>query len=49
MHCLPVRRNVEVSDDALDSRLSLVVDEAHNRYFVQVAVLDWLLNGGDDD
>jgi len=49
MHCLPVRRNVEVSDDALDSPLSLVIEEAHNRYFVQAAILDWLLNGDDDD
>ena len=45
MHCLPVRRNVEVSDSVLDSPLSLTVPEAHNRYFVQVAALDLLLNG----
>ena len=48
MHCLPVRRNVEVSDAVLDSPLSLTVPEAHNRYFIQVAALDLLLNGGSD-
>jgi N-acetylornithine carbamoyltransferase len=48
MHCLPVRRNVEVSDAVLDSPLSLTVPEAHNRYFVQVAALDLLLNGDND-
>jgi N-acetylornithine carbamoyltransferase len=46
MHCLPVRRNVEVGDSVLDSPLSLTVPEAHNRYFVQAAALDLLLNGG---
>lgn len=46
LHCLPVRRNVEVADSALDSPLSLTVSEAHNRHHAQVAVLDLLLNGG---
>ncbi|WP_018126267.1 N-acetylornithine carbamoyltransferase [Balneola vulgaris] len=31
MHCLPVRRNVVVSDDVIDSANSLVVEEASNR------------------
>jgi len=48
MHCLPVRRNVEVADDALDSELSLTLPQAQNRYHVQVALLDLLLNGGKD-
>lgn len=39
MHCLPVRRNVEVSDDVLDSKLSRVTDEAENRLHVQKAIL----------
>lgn len=39
LHCLPVRRNVEVSDSVLDSAKSGIYDEAENRYWAQVAVL----------
>jgi N-acetylornithine carbamoyltransferase len=44
LHCLPVRRNVEVSDGVLDHPSSRVVDEAENRFHVQRALMDWLLN-----
>ena len=44
LHCLPVRRNVEVADAVLDGSWSRVVDEAENRFHVQRALLDWLLN-----
>jgi N-acetylornithine carbamoyltransferase len=43
MHCLPVRRNVIVTDAVIDSRSSLVIDEAENRLHVQKAVLSKLL------
>lgn len=33
MHCLPVRRNVEVSDDVLDSENSLIYKQANNRTY----------------
>ena len=39
MHCLPVRRNVIVTDDVIDSPASVVIDEAENRLHVQKAVL----------
>lgn len=39
MHCLPVRRNVIVTDEVLDSPASVVVDEAENRLHVQKAIL----------
>ena len=39
MHCLPVRRNVIVTDEVLDSPASVVIDEAENRLHVQKAVL----------
>lgn len=43
MHCLPVRRNVEIDDDVLDGSTSAVVDEAENRLHVQRALLLELL------
>ena len=39
MHCLPVRRNVIVTDGVIDSASSVVVDEAENRLHVQKAIL----------
>ncbi len=45
MHCLPVRRNVVVRDEVLDGPRSVVIREAHNRMWVQMAVLHRLLRG----
>ncbi|TCZ72981.1 N-acetylornithine carbamoyltransferase [Flaviaesturariibacter aridisoli] len=39
MHCLPVRRNVELSDEVLDSAHSLVTQQAGNRVWAAQAVL----------
>ena len=43
MHCLPVRRNVVVSDGVLDSNASIVQDQAENRLHAQKALLLKLL------
>ncbi|MFM8450379.1 MAG: N-acetylornithine carbamoyltransferase [Haliscomenobacter sp.] len=43
MHCLPVRRNVVVSDAVLDSPKSLVIDQANNRTYAAMAVLKAML------
>ena len=43
MHCLPVRRNVVVSDEVLDGELSVVLDQAANRVWAQAALLLALL------
>jgi N-acetylornithine carbamoyltransferase len=45
MHCLPVRRNVIVTDSVIDSPASVVIDEAENRLHVQKAILARLLGG----
>lgn len=39
MHCLPVRRNVVVADEVIDSPRSLILDEAENRLHGQKALL----------
>jgi N-acetylornithine carbamoyltransferase len=39
MHCLPVRRNVIVTDGVIDSTSSVVIDEAENRLHAQKAVM----------
>ncbi|KAA0223734.1 MAG: N-acetylornithine carbamoyltransferase [Phycisphaerae bacterium] len=39
MHCLPVRRNVVITDEALDSAHRVVVDQAENRMWAQMAVV----------
>lgn len=44
MHCLPVRRNVELSDEILDGPNSLVIHEASNRVWAAQAVLSEILN-----
>ncbi|HET9478527.1 MAG TPA: N-acetylornithine carbamoyltransferase [Pyrinomonadaceae bacterium] len=43
MHCLPVRRNVIVTDGVIDSQSSVVIDEAENRLHVQKAVMAQIL------
>jgi len=43
MHCLPVRRNVELSDELLDGSRSLVQRQAENRIYAAQAVLKHLL------
>jgi N-succinyl-L-ornithine transcarbamylase len=43
MHCLPVRRNVELSDEVLDSASSMVTKQASNRVWAAQAVLGEIL------
>jgi N-acetylornithine carbamoyltransferase len=45
MHCLPVRRGVVVADAVLDGRRSVVVRQARNRIYVQMAILQRMLRG----
>lgn len=43
MHCLPVRRNVELSDEVLDGKNSLVIHQAANRVWAAQVVLSEIL------
>ncbi|HKZ65555.1 MAG TPA: hypothetical protein VJ111_04335 [Chitinophagaceae bacterium] len=43
MHCLPVRRNVELSDEILDGKNSIVTQQAANRVWAAQAVLSEIL------
>ncbi len=45
MHCLPVRRGVVVADRVLDGPRSIVIAEARNRMYSQMAVLYRMLKG----
>ena len=45
MHCLPVRRNVIVTDAVIDSAASAVIVEAENRLHAQKAVLEKIVSG----
>jgi N-acetylornithine carbamoyltransferase len=46
MHCLPVRRGVVVTDEVLDGPRSVVIQEAQNRMYAQMAVLHRIMLGG---
>lgn len=43
MHCPPVRRNVELSDEILDGPHSIVTQQAANRVWAAQAVLSEML------
>jgi N-succinyl-L-ornithine transcarbamylase len=43
MHCLPVRRNIELSDEILDGPNSIITREASNRVWAAQAVLNEIL------
>jgi len=45
MHCLPVRRNMIVSDEVIDGPNSIVINEAENRLYSAQTVLKMILDG----
>jgi N-succinyl-L-ornithine transcarbamylase len=46
MHCLPVRRNVVATDEVLDSKSSIVIEQANNRTYAVQLVLQKILKNG---
>ena len=43
MHCLPAKRNMEVTDSVIDGNKSVVWQQAQNRMFVQQGILNYCL------
>jgi ornithine carbamoyltransferase len=43
MHCLPVRRNIEVTDEVIDGPHSVVYDQAENRLYTAKAAMYYLM------
>ena len=44
MHCLPVFRGEEATDETMECEQSVIFDQAENKLYAAMAVLDLLIN-----
>jgi len=45
MHCLPAHRDLEITDDVIEGKQSIVWQQGENKLYGAAAVLEWLLKG----
>jgi ornithine carbamoyltransferase len=45
MHCMPISRNTEITDEVLNSPASIIFDEAENRLHTEKGLLALLMGG----
>jgi ornithine carbamoyltransferase len=43
LHCLPAHRGEEITDSVMEGPQSVVFDQAENRMFLQMALLEWIV------
>ena len=43
MHCLPVSRGEEATDEVVDSKQSVIWQQAENRVHAQKSIMNWCL------
>jgi ornithine carbamoyltransferase len=43
MHCLPAHRGLEITDDVIEGKQSIVWQQGENKLYGAAAVLEWLL------
>ena len=48
LHCLPAHRGEEIDDTIIDSQYSAVWQQAHNRLYSSMALIDFLISSNEN-